>query len=792
MLYFRSMKKKHSGASKNKTRQPVIISTLLIPLFILKLLGDFFLTLIRLLFKLFSKTYNFIIILLSRVFTAFTNISKRHKKDKKTVVAIKTIPIYDRKQIKLGYIFRKEFKKIKRYFQNQFSFLNYFGSEQFITWLKIIIIKIKFFFLGALVVALIFGVYEINLFMQTLPKPSYLNSRDIPATTKIFDRNGKFLYEIYADENRLPVKLTDVPLILRQATIAIEDRDFYKHSGFSLRAIARALVNNFYYDDTRQGGSTLTQQLIRSALLTPDRTITRKLKEIFLSIWAEQIYSKDQILEMYLNQVPYGGTAWGIEAAAQTYFDKSIKDVNLAQAALLAGLPAAPSIYSPFGAHPELSKKRQEEVLDKMAENSFLTAEETKLAKEAKLNFTSPHTAIAAPHFVMYVKELLEQRFGQRLVEEGGLRVTTTLDLDIQEKAQKIVSQNIAALRTLNVNNGAVLITSPQNGEILAMVGSENYFDIERQGNVNVALSVRPPGSSIKIVTYTAALKDGFTAATLLDDSPVVYRIAGQTPYIPVNYDGKYHGTVPLRTAFASSFNIPAVKTLEKIGIKNMLDQASLMGITNWNDSQSYGLSITLGGAGVTMLDMARVYGTIANLGVRNELNPILKITDFRDNSLPSPIENKEIMAASPGVAFIITSILSDNRARVPAFGEHSLLEIKDKTVAVKTGTSDSKRDNWTIGFTPDFLVAVWVGNNDNSPMDPRLSSGVTGAAPIWHDIMTVLLTDKPDKPFTPTSDVVGVSCYGRMEYFLTGTEPKRGCPKYSTVSPTPSPSPKK
>ena len=377
------------------------------------------------------------------------------------------------------------------------------------------------------------------------------------------------------------------------------------------------------------------------------------------------------------------------------------------------------------------------------------------------------------------------------MVKEGGLRVTTTLDLDIQETAQKIVSQNISGLRRLNVNNGAVLITRPQNGEILAMVGSENYFDLANQGNVNVTLSIRPPGSAIKIVTYAAALKDGFTAATLLGDSPVVYRIAGQTSYIPVNYDGKFHGTVPLRTAFASSFNVPAVKILEKIGIKNMLDQARLMGITSWNDGESYGLSITLGGAGVTMLDMSRVYGTIANMGVRNELNPILKITDFRGNTLPSPVENKEINAASPGVAFIISSILSDNRARTPAFGEHSLLEIKGKTVAVKTGTSDNKRDNWTIGFTPDFLVTVWVGNNDNSPMDPRLSSGITGAAPIWNNIMTALLSDKPDKPFTPTSDVVGMNCYNRTEYFLIGTEPKRGCPKYSTVSPTPSPNPK-
>ncbi len=792
MLYFLSMRKKITIKPIKKNWKTIITSILIIPILVLKFTGDLFITLFRIIFKLFSKTYNFIISFSSQKLMLLIRAVKRPKKVKKAATVIKTVPIYDRKRPNLVYIFRKEFKKIKRRFQDMFSFLNYFDSEQFISWLKIFLIKIKFFFLGALIVTLIFGAYEINNFMKALPKPNYLNSRDIPATTKIYDRNGKFLYEIYADENRVPVKLTDVPLIVRQATISIEDREFYQHSGFSLRAIARALVNNFYYDDKRQGGSTITQQLIRSALLTPDRTITRKLKEIFLSIWAEQIYSKDQILEMYLNQVPYGGTAWGIEAAAQTYFGKSIKNVDLAEAALLAGLPAAPSIYSPFGARPDLSKKRQEEVLDKMAENNFLTPDETKLAKEEKLSYTTPHTAIAAPHFVMYVKELLEQRFGQRLVQEGGLRVTTTLDLDIQEAAQKIVSQNLAALRPLNVNNGAVLITNPQNGEILAMVGSENYFDIERQGNFNVALSIRPPGSSIKIVTYTAALKDGFTAATLLDDSPVVYRIAGQSSYIPVNYDGKYHGTVPLRTAFASSFNIPAVKTLEKIGIKNMLDQARLMGITSWNDSTSYGLSITLGGAGVTMLDMARVYGTIANLGIRNELNPILKIMDFRGNALPSPIENKEIMATSPGVAFIITSILSDNRARIPAFGEHSLLEIKDKTVAVKTGTSDSKRDNWTIGFTPDYLVTVWVGNNDNSPMDPRLSSGVTGAAPIWHDIMTTLLTDKQDKPFTPTADVVGMNCYNRTEYFLKGTQPRGGCPKYSTISPTPSPTPKK
>ena len=791
MLYFLFMRKKPAVRSSKNKWKSVITSILSIPLFILKLVGDLFLNLVFILFKLFSKTYNFIITFSSKVLVKISKINKRLKKNKKVISDTKTISIYERKHLNIRYIFRKEFKKIKKYFQNQFFFLNYFKSEQFITWLKIVIIKVKFFILGAFVVGLIFSIYEIDRFMQALPLPNYLNSRDIPATTKIFDRNGKFLYEIYADENRVPVKLTEVPLIVRQATIAIEDRDFYKHTGFSLRAIARALVNNYYYDDTRQGGSTITQQLIRSALLTPDRTITRKLKEIFLSIWAEQIYSKDEILEMYLNQVPYGGTAWGIEAASQTYFSKSIRDVNLAQAALLAGLPAAPSIYSPFGTHPELSKKRQEEVLDKMAENSFITPGEVKSAKEVKLNYVTPHSAIAAPHFVMYVKDLLEQRLGPRLVKEGGLRVMTTLDLDIQETAQKIVSQNISGLRRLNVNNGAVLITRPQNGEILAMVGSENYFDLANQGNVNVTLSIRPPGSAIKIVTYAAALKDGFTAATLLDDSPVVYRIAGQTSYIPVNYDGKFHGTVPLRTAFASSFNVPAVKILEKIGIKNMLDQARLMGITSWNDGESYGLSITLGGAGVTMLDMSRVYGTIANMGVRNELNPILKITDFRGNTLPSPVENKEINAASPGVAFIISSILSDNRARTPAFGEHSLLEIKGKTVAVKTGTSDNKRDNWTIGFTPDFLVTVWVGNNDNSPMDPRLSSGITGAAPIWNNIMTALLSDKPDKPFTPTSDVVGMNCYNRTEYFLIGTEPKRGCPRYSTISPSPSPSPK-
>ncbi len=650
---------------------------------------------------------------------------------------------------------------------------------------NIFYIKTKYFFFGAVTVAIFFSAIWVNRLISTLPNPNDLTLRDVAATTKIYDRNGKLLYEIYADENRTPIKFSEIPQILKQATIAIEDSEFLSHQGVSLRGSLRALYHNLT-SDSLEGGSTITQQLVRSALLTPDQTWSRKIKEIVLSVWAEHVYSKEQILEMYLNQVPYGGTSWGIEAAAETYFGKNVSQLTLAEAAFLAGLPAAPTRFSPYGAHPELAKNRQQEVLKRMVDVGYINNSQAEEAKNETLALRKPTIPIAAPHFVMYVKELLEQQYGTKLVELGGLRVTTSLDLNLQEIAQKIVSSQIDNLRPLNVGNGAALITNPATGEILAMVGSRDYFDKEGEGNVNLTTALRQPGSSIKVVNYAAALTEGYTAASILDDSPISYKLAGLPAYTPVNYDGNFHGRIPLRVALASSYNIPAVKVLSSIGVSKMIAQGKLMGIESWTDENRYGLSLTLGGGEVTMLDMAKVYGTLANNGVRKNLAPILKITNWRGEDLPIPVRDGSVKATSEEVSFILSSILSDNVARSPAFGTNSALAVKGKTVAVKTGTSDNKRDNWTIGYTPDYVVAVWVGNNNNSPMNRELTSGITGAAPIWSEIMENILKDKPDNPFSIPSGIISLPCYGRIEYFVTGTQPKGGCPILPTISPSP------
>lgn len=652
--------------------------------------------------------------------------------------------------------------------------------------------QIKSFIAGVCVTVLFFLLpYSAYQWLKALPDPQLLTRRDLEVTTKIFDRNGVLLYEIYTDQNRTPLALAQIPKLMQEATIAIEDKNFYQHPGFSVTGILRA-ARETLLNSQIQGGSTITQQLIKSALLSPEVSIPRKIKEIILAFWAERLYSKNQILEMYLNQVPYGGTAWGIEAASQTYFGTSVGSLNLAQMAILAGLPAAPSEYSPFNSHPEKAFERQKEVLRRMTEDRYITPEQEQEALATPIKFATPRVPIRAPHFVMYVKDLLEQQYGPRLVEQGGLRITTSLDISMQEKAETIVGTQIDALAGLRVGNGAALVTNPKTGEILAMVGSKNYFDLANDGNVNVTTALRQPGSSIKVVNYAAALENGFTAATILDDSPVVYQTAGSPPYAPVNYDGKFHGPTPLRYAFANSYNIPAVKTLAKIGVATMVEKGRAMGISSWTDPSRFGLSLTLGGGEVTMLDMARVFGTLANGGTRVDLQPILEVTDYSGHVLEKNTKESGVQAVKAGVAWIISNILSDNTARSSAFGPNSSLVIPGHTVSVKTGTTDSKRDNWTIGYTPSLLTAVWVGNNNNSPMDPMLTSGVTGAAPIWHDIMTEFLQGKPDEVSAQPDDVTSLPCYfNRPEYFIKGTEPAGGrCAPIPTPSTTPTPTP--
>ncbi|QQG40780.1 MAG: transglycosylase domain-containing protein [Candidatus Levyibacteriota bacterium] len=635
--------------------------------------------------------------------------------------------------------------------------------------------KFKYFSLGIIFsFFFIFAPLLILIFIQDLPSPKTLVLGQIPQTTKIYDRNNTLLYQIYADQNRTVVSLADIPKQLQEATIAIEDKDFYKHLGFDISAIIRSIVANFSGKEL-QGGSTITQQLIKSALLTPETSLTRKLKEIILAFWAERMFSKAQILEMYFNQVPYGGTAWGAEAAAENYFGKHVKDLNLAESSFLAGIPRAPSIYSPFGQNPNLWKKRQLEVINRMKELGYITQEEASKAIEEELFFKHPQMPLYAPHFVMYVKDLLIKKYGLPFVEHGGLTVITSLDLPLQEKAQKIVADEVAKNAHLNLSNGAAMVTNPQNGDVLAMVGSRNFED-EKDGNVNVTTSPRQPGSSIKVITYAAALKKGYTAATILDDSPVTYTSPGAPSYSPVNYDGKFHGRPSLRIALANSFNITAVRTLNYIGIPAFVDMGKKMGITTWGDPKNYGLSITLGAAEVTMLDMTTVYGVLANGGIRVDVNPVLKITDSKDNILEEKNGNMGLRVLDENITFVLSNILADNNARSIEFGTNSPLNIPGYTVSVKTGTTDNKRDNWTFGYTKDRLAGVWVGNNDNSPMSQQLASGITGAAPIWHKIMVTLLEGKADnKPILPTR-IITKPCLGRIEYFVRGTENTVNC----------------
>jgi len=647
--------------------------------------------------------------------------------------------------------------------------------------------KLKYFFLGALF-SLIFAFLPllIILFLQDLPNPRELSVRYIPQTTKIYDRRGTLLYQIYAQQNRTLIVLNDVPQSLQDATLAIEDKNFYSHPGFDLPAIIRALVENVS-GRSIQGGSTITQQLIKSSLLTPQKRISRKIKEVILAFWTERIYTKRQILEMYFNQIPYGGTAWGAEAAAEVYFGKPVQRLTLAESAFLAGITAAPSTYSPYGPRPTQWKGRQKEVLNRMVRLGYISQQEARAAEREVLQFQPVQTAIKAPHFVEYVKDQLVQRYGLPMVERGGLTVTTSLDMSIQKASQNIVADEVAKAASLNVSNGAAVITDPRNGDILAMVGSKNFND-PNGGKVNLATAYRQPGSTVKAITYSAALANGFTAATILEDTPVTYQTAGAPAYAPVNYDDRYFGRVPLRFALANSLNIPAVKTLNRIGIPTMVTLAKNMGVTSWGDPNRYGLSVTLGGAETTMLDLTTAFGTLANQGRRIDLNPILKITDAKGTILEEkkPTLGPQVVDAS--IAYIISDILADTQTRSAAFGSNSVLDIPGHTVSVKTGTSDNKRDNWTIGYTNNYVVTVWVGNNDNSPMSQTLASGITGAAPIWNRIMTELLNKNPEIKPTMPPDVIQRPCFGRMEYFIKGTENSVSCSRFTQVTPAPRP----
>jgi 1A family penicillin-binding protein len=701
----------------------------------------------------------------------------------------KVKPAFKLEELKISLLELKILSKLKKFFVKKLTHLQ---KLQLKARVRIIVISLA-------VLSLIF--YSYFAIFRGLPSPKELDSREPQVSTKIFDRNGNLLYTIYKDQNRTIVPLTKIPPHVRLATLAAEDAEFYSNPGFSVKGIFRALVTDIQ-TGSMQGGSTITQQLVKNTLLTPEKTLTRKVKELVLSIEVEATYTKDQILEMYLNQVSYGGTAYGIEEASESYFGKNVEDLDLAEAAFLAGLTKSPTTYSPFGANPDMAIQRQREVLHLMVVNKFITQAQETAAENEKLVFIPNKTQIEAPHFVMYIRQLLVDKYGEDMVEKGGLQVTTSLDLSIQKTAEEVVSSEVGKLKGLNVGNGAALVVNPQTGEILAMVGSKDYFNLTDDGNVNVLTSLRQPGSSIKVVNYSYALTHGYTPATIIDDSPITYVTAGTTPYTPVNYDGKFVGPLPLRSALAQSRNIPAVKVLASYGVSNMVTQGTEMGITTWTDPSQYGLSLTLGGGAVTALDLSKVYSTIADGGKRPDLMPILEVKDYKGKVLEknTPVTTQVV---DPRVAFLLTDILKDNNARAPEFGYNSALVIKDHPeVAVKTGTSNDLRDNWTVGYNQNYLVLTWVGNNDNSPMS-RIASGVTGASPIWNKIMSAILNGQPSIDWKVPDGVSKVnicaltgtlpcdSCPTKQEWFLDETKPVKSCTAdqiQKLVNPSPAP----
>lgn len=645
----------------------------------------------------------------------------------------------------------------------------------------------KFAFLGVIVFTL--GIFVIlPVFAFNLPSPDKIVRKE-GFSTKILDRNGKVLYDIYADQKRTPIDIEKVPEYLEEATIAIEDKNFYKHQGFDPAGMVRG-VSRIFTRGYAQGGSTLTQQLVKNVLLTPERSIFRKIKEFILAVQIERKYTKDEILQMYLNEAPYGGTAWGVEAAAESYFGKKVEDLTLVESAFLAGLPQRPSVYSPYSAYPDAYKERTQQVLRRMREDGYIDDEQEKdaVAFLDDLEFQGRNESFKAPHFVQYVQSILEERYGERTVQQGGLRVTTTLDLDLQESAQDIVSEEIAKVEGLHITNGAAVIIEPETGEILAMVGSKDFYAKDYDGQVNVTTALRQPGSAIKPITYVTAFKKGYTPSTLLMDVPTEFPGgAGQPPYEPVNYDGTYKGPVQARFALGNSINIPAVKVLALAGIEETLQTAYDLGINSLEPTKStmsrVGLSLTLGGGEVKLLELTGAYSSFVNEGHRIDPLSILKVEDQNGKVLEKNEPKKGKRVLTPEQAFLIADILSDNKAREAVFGPNSLLNITNRQVAVKTGTTNDKRDNWTVGGNTQAVVGVWVGNNDNSAMT-QVASGISGASPIWRKIILEALNGKPNIGFESpggivTASVDNVTGYAahdgypsRIEKFVSGTEP--------------------
>jgi len=667
------------------------------------------------------------------------------------------------------------------------------------------------FVLFSLVGGVILVVIVVAAFSIDLPNPNTLLTRETELSTRILANDGTPIYEVFGEKNRSLVKLDEVSPYVIYATLSTEDSEFYQHTGYSFRGMLRAMKNTVTGSGL-QGGSTITQQVVKNALLSQERTLSRKIKEAILSLQLENKYTKDEIMQMYLNETPYGGQNYGVLTASKAYFDKHPKDLTVAEAAFLAGLPQRPSYYSPYSGDPSKGLERKDYVLylmnvrgwvDAKGMKHYLSDEDYERAKSEQLVFKSAKAPFGAPHFVFYVKDLLAQKFGEELVEQGGLQVTTSLDLNLQREAEKIVNDEVEKSKWMNVYNGSLIAMEPKTGKILAMVGSKDYFgDPEPAGcvsgttgpgsckfdpNVNVTLAPRQPGSSIKPITYATMLKQGYTAAFPLVDVPTKFVGTGvelNKFYEPENYDGKFRGPVLLRKALGNSLNVPAVKALSIVGIESMMATAKDMGVTTLKDPSKYGLSLTLGGGETRLLEMTNAFATLANKGAHKEPLAILEVKDARGDVLYKWRDSGGKQVLDEKVAFLISDILSDDGARSDVFGAGGLLNIPGHRVAVKTGTTDDKRDNYFMAYTPSLAVGTWVGNSNNDAMNPNVASGITGATPIGNKFTAFALKGNPSEKFEIPKGVKKIAVDTltgmlpfedndkREEWFIEGTEP--------------------
>ena len=592
-----------------------------------------------------------------------------------------------------------------------------------------------------------------------IPALESIEERRVDSSTKIYDRTGEILlYDFSQDVRREVVPIDQISDYAKNAAIAIEDKTFYEHNGFVFSSFVRAMWANLSTLSFSQGGSTITQQVVKNSILTTDKSPTRKLKELILALKLERVLTKEEILSLYLNEIPYGGNVYGIEEAASRFFGKDAKDLDLAESAYLAAIPQAPTHFSPYGSYVNELEARKNLVLKEMKNNDFITDEEYETAIKEKVTFKPRENSgsIKAPHFVFFVIEQLAQKYGEDAVQSGGWKIITTLDYSIQEQAEALAKKyGEINQKTFNANNNAIVAIDPKTGEILAMTGSRDYFDQKIGGNFNASTGHRQPGSTFKPFVYSVLFNKGYTDSTILYDVPIQFNpncaaddfVTHDNCYAPGNYDDAFRGPMTVRNALAQSINLPAVEALYLAGVPNSIKLAQDLGIQGLTEKNTYGLSLVLGGGAVSLLDITSAYGVFANDGIRNPYTPVLEIRDNYGNVIDR--ENLYPQRVLPEqTARLMNNILSDNVARTPGYGPNSPLYIPDRDVAVKTGTSNDYRDAWIIGYSPNIVIGAWTGNNDNSPMEKKVAGLIV--SPLWRDLMNAVLPHIPADSFIP------------------------------------------